>query len=87
MQQSVGILLLRRIYETCNKSAAGDLEAATAFVARFVRRTLREMTNQSMAPTRGASPVDGDVQALADPNLFDFVSRSRYLPEYHTKFP
>jgi hypothetical protein len=73
-QSSIAVALLRRIYETCVKSAAGDNEAATAFVARFVRRTLREMTNQSTAPTRGASPAAGFDQAIVDQNLFDLVS-------------
>jgi hypothetical protein len=73
-QRSIAVAFLRRIYETCVKSAAGDNEAATAFVARFVRRTLREMTNQSTAPTRGASPAAEFDQAIVDQNLFDLVS-------------
>lgn len=72
-QRSIAVSFLRRIYETCIKSAAGDNEAATAFVARFVRRTLREMTNQSTAPTRGASPAADFDQTLIDQNLFDLV--------------
>jgi hypothetical protein len=52
--------------------AARDLEAATAFVARLVHRTLG--TNQSIAPTSGPSPVVGPEQAMVGPNLSDLVS-------------
>jgi hypothetical protein len=56
-QQSHVVQLLKRLLVCHERAAAGDAEAAPAFVARFIRRVLSAMGTQSRVASRYPSPA------------------------------
>lgn len=56
-QQRAVVQLLRRVYQRCIESSKGDETAATAFVARFLRRCIRNLSLESAAPSTAQSPL------------------------------
>lgn len=56
-QQRAVVQLLRRTYQQCIDSSKGDETAATAFVGRFLRRCIRNLSLESGAPSRAQSPL------------------------------
>ncbi|RSH94939.1 hypothetical protein EHS25_000023 [Saitozyma podzolica] len=64
-QQAHSISLLKRLLTCHERAAAGDTEVAPAFVARFIRRVLSAMGNQSRAVSRYPSPAGGQAVDVA----------------------
>lgn len=70
----MAIDLIKRVLACCSKVANGDSEAATAFVARFLRRLLRAISIQTSTNTRHPTPEPGqaiEAQPGADAFLGD----------------
>lgn len=84
-QQRAVVQLLRRVYQQCIDSSKGDETAATAFVGRFLRRCIRNLSLESGAPSRAQSPfptgqgMNGDggvVNESVNAVQFDIVSEA-----------
>lgn len=56
-QKSYVVTLLKRVHRLCVDVSEGNSEMATAFVARFVQRTLRLLSAESRAVSRMGTPI------------------------------
>jgi hypothetical protein len=79
------VTLLKRVHRLCVDVSEGNSEMATAFVARFVQRTLRLLSAESRAVSRMGTPipeistaatqqvVDATITTTTEPFLADLV--------------
>jgi hypothetical protein len=65
-QKSLIIDLLQRILHAHTRASSGEANTPTAYVARFIRRTLRAIGMES----RAGSPMSGEMR-VGDTNMVD----------------
>ncbi|RSH91680.1 hypothetical protein EHS25_009049 [Saitozyma podzolica] len=74
-QQRLAIQTVRRVHQSCTKVAGTDDQAVTAFVARFLQRLLRMITQDSRANTQPGTPTgDGGAAPGALPQNNDLFT-------------